>query len=217
MLLRKPVQVQTRSVVLPQGTLSYLVSTVSSASEAGAHSVACLPQVFDEHMPGSNQLSKLRQDVEVTADDLLRVPEVCVAPSLGRCCSNPSADCIASANAVVTHYHLLRCKYGRRKSFARLCPTGCQAVAQPLSVTRLDCHLLWSCQAKHLSVLARRPAAVYISQMSLSLSLSLSRPPLRDTAQGFDPRLVPVPEPSADPAPDPTRDTANPTLTETLG
>ena len=27
-------------------------------------------------MPGPNQLSKLRQDVEVTADDLLRVPEV---------------------------------------------------------------------------------------------------------------------------------------------
>ena len=33
-------------------------------------------QVFDDNMPGPNQLSKLRQDVEVTADDLLRVPEV---------------------------------------------------------------------------------------------------------------------------------------------
>ena len=39
-------------------------------------------QVFDDNMPGPNQLSKLRQDVEVTADDLLRVPEVRVAPRL---------------------------------------------------------------------------------------------------------------------------------------
>ncbi len=33
-------------------------------------------------MPGPNQLSKLRQDVEVTADDLLRVPEVRARPSM---------------------------------------------------------------------------------------------------------------------------------------
>ena len=31
--------------------------------------------VFDEHMPGPNQLSVLRDDVAVTRDDLLRVPE----------------------------------------------------------------------------------------------------------------------------------------------
>ena len=39
-------------------------------------------QVFGDNMPGPNQLSKLRQDVEVTADDLLRVPEVCSRLSL---------------------------------------------------------------------------------------------------------------------------------------
>jgi len=31
--------------------------------------------VFDQHMPGPNQLERLRRDVEVTADDLLEVPE----------------------------------------------------------------------------------------------------------------------------------------------
>jgi len=41
-----------------------------------------LLQVFDDNMPGPNQLSKLRQDVEVTADDLLRVPEVRARPSM---------------------------------------------------------------------------------------------------------------------------------------
>jgi malate synthase len=32
-------------------------------------------QIFDEHMPGPNQLSRLREDVHVTRDDLLHVPE----------------------------------------------------------------------------------------------------------------------------------------------
>lgn len=32
-------------------------------------------QVFDEHMTGSNQLDRLREDVEVTATDLLQVPQ----------------------------------------------------------------------------------------------------------------------------------------------
>jgi malate synthase len=32
-------------------------------------------EVFDAHMPGPNQLDRLRQDVQVTATDLLRVPE----------------------------------------------------------------------------------------------------------------------------------------------
>ena len=41
-------------------------------------------QIFDEHMPGPNQLSKLREDVEVTADDLLRVPVVCPAANCAR-------------------------------------------------------------------------------------------------------------------------------------
>ncbi len=51
-----------------------------------------LPQVFDDNMPGPNQLSKLRQDVEVTADDLLRVPE---ARPASRYCSvtSPSFAC----------------------------------------------------------------------------------------------------------------------------
>lgn len=31
--------------------------------------------MFDEHMPGANQLTKLREDVNVTADDLLAVPQ----------------------------------------------------------------------------------------------------------------------------------------------
>ncbi len=50
----------------------------------GSHTAMCvsLPawgrplQVFDEHMPGPNQLSKLREDVSVTAADLLAVPQV---------------------------------------------------------------------------------------------------------------------------------------------
>ena len=37
--------------------------------------VAPAREVFDRHMPGPNQLQKLRDDVAVTADDLLRVPE----------------------------------------------------------------------------------------------------------------------------------------------
>jgi malate synthase len=32
-------------------------------------------EIFDKHMPGPNQLERLREDVEVTAADLLRVPE----------------------------------------------------------------------------------------------------------------------------------------------
>jgi malate synthase len=37
--------------------------------------VAPAREVFDRHMPGPNQLEQLRDDVAVTADDLLRVPE----------------------------------------------------------------------------------------------------------------------------------------------
>ncbi len=32
-------------------------------------------EIFDKHMPEANQLARLREDVEVTADDLLAVPE----------------------------------------------------------------------------------------------------------------------------------------------
>lgn len=34
------------------------------------------PQVFDEHMPTPNQISRQRDDVNVTAADILAVPEV---------------------------------------------------------------------------------------------------------------------------------------------
>ncbi|MEJ2346366.1 MAG: malate synthase A [Gammaproteobacteria bacterium] len=37
--------------------------------------VAVATEVFDEHMPGPNQLDRLREDVQVTAKDLLQVPE----------------------------------------------------------------------------------------------------------------------------------------------
>jgi malate synthase len=36
--------------------------------------VAVAKAVFDEHMPGANQISRLREDVHVTAADLLQVP-----------------------------------------------------------------------------------------------------------------------------------------------
>jgi malate synthase len=32
-------------------------------------------EIFDKHMPGKNQLGRLREDVHITRDDLLRVPE----------------------------------------------------------------------------------------------------------------------------------------------
>ena len=68
---------------------------VTSRSAASSMHACCIPhwhaeaqrrwpQVFDDNMPGPNQLSKLRQDVEVTADDLLRVPEVRSRVSLQR-------------------------------------------------------------------------------------------------------------------------------------
>jgi len=31
-------------------------------------------EIFDKHMPGPNQLDRLREDVEVDADDLLKIP-----------------------------------------------------------------------------------------------------------------------------------------------
>jgi malate synthase len=37
--------------------------------------VATAKQVFDEHMPGPNQIEKKREEVRVTPDDLLRIPE----------------------------------------------------------------------------------------------------------------------------------------------
>ena len=37
--------------------------------------VAVAMEVFDEHMPGANQLDRLREDVHVTAADLLAVPD----------------------------------------------------------------------------------------------------------------------------------------------
>jgi malate synthase len=37
--------------------------------------VATAKEVFDEHMPGANQIDKKREDVRVTRDDLLRIPE----------------------------------------------------------------------------------------------------------------------------------------------
>ena len=40
-----------------------------------------LVQIFDEHMPGPNQLSVMREDVHVTAADLLQVPVVRTAHS----------------------------------------------------------------------------------------------------------------------------------------
>ena len=36
-------------------------------------------QIFDEHMPAPNQLGVTREDVHVTAADLLQVPVVSVA------------------------------------------------------------------------------------------------------------------------------------------
>src|SRR5581483_296772 len=32
-------------------------------------------EIFDEHMPGPNQLSRKREDVHITAKDLLTVPD----------------------------------------------------------------------------------------------------------------------------------------------
>ena len=81
----------------------------------------CPLQVFDEHMPGPNQLSKLREDVSVTAADLLAVPQVGapaaghraalgfrVAPLPPSCCANPAAvpEC-AWAWSVVSRGQLL--------------------------------------------------------------------------------------------------------------
>lgn len=37
--------------------------------------VGLAKEIFDEFMPGPNQISNLRKDVHITADDLLRVPE----------------------------------------------------------------------------------------------------------------------------------------------
>ncbi|HEY0160341.1 MAG TPA: malate synthase A [Thermoanaerobaculia bacterium] len=37
--------------------------------------VATAKKVFDEHMPGPNQLDRMREEVRITRDDLLRLPE----------------------------------------------------------------------------------------------------------------------------------------------
>jgi malate synthase len=37
--------------------------------------VAVAKKVFDEHMPGPNQLERMREEVRITRDDLLRLPE----------------------------------------------------------------------------------------------------------------------------------------------
>jgi malate synthase len=37
--------------------------------------VATAKKVFDEHMPGPNQLDRKREEVKITRDDLLRLPE----------------------------------------------------------------------------------------------------------------------------------------------
>jgi malate synthase len=43
--------------------------------------VAVAKAVFDEHMPGPNQISRLREDVHVTAADLLQVPTGEITPA----------------------------------------------------------------------------------------------------------------------------------------
>jgi malate synthase len=50
-------------------------------------------EIFDKHMPGPNQLERLREDVEVSATDLLQVPE-------GR---SPRRACAATLNVGIQY------------------------------------------------------------------------------------------------------------------